>query len=99
MAGFTDSDPYDRALGLNQRMCRRDFMNSILIASGSLLLGSLTPQQLLGRDDWTGYGICHPDAVDALCAAWQVTLIDPEWGRRDALWDMLAAFCPGEVPS
>jgi hypothetical protein len=51
------------------------------------------------RDDWTGYGICHPDAVDALCAAWQVTLIDPEWGRRDALWDMLAAFCPGEVPS
>jgi hypothetical protein len=42
------------------------------------------------RDGWTGYGICHPDAVKALCSAWQVTLIDPEWGRADLLWDVLA---------
>jgi len=34
------------------------------------------------RDGWTGYGICHPDAVTALCAAWQVTVIDPGWDRK-----------------
>jgi spermidine dehydrogenase len=56
MAGLTDNDQDDKALGLNQQICRRDFMNSIQMASGSMLLGSLTPQQLLGRDDWTGYG-------------------------------------------
>jgi hypothetical protein len=33
--------------------------------------------------------------VKALCAAWQVTVIDPEWGRDDLLWDVLAgAVCP-----
>jgi hypothetical protein len=35
---------------------------------------------------------CHPDAVRALCNAWQVTLIDPEWGRNDVLWAVLARF-------
>jgi hypothetical protein len=39
------------------------------------------------------YGpFCDPQAVDALCAAWQVTLIDPEWGRDDVLWTVLAQF-------
>ena len=38
------------------------------------------------RDGWTGYGICHPGAVTALCAAWQVTVIDPRLGpQRPAL--------------
>jgi hypothetical protein len=41
------------------------------------------------RDSWLGYGICHRDAVDALCSAWQVTVIDPEWGRADLLWRVL----------
>ncbi len=41
------------------------------------------------RDGWLGYGICHRDAVGALCAAWQVTVIDPEWGRPDVLWHVL----------
>jgi len=41
------------------------------------------------RDSWIGYGICHPDAVNALCSAWQVTVIDPEWGRPDMLWRAL----------
>ena len=36
-----------------------------------------------------GFSLCHPDAVRALCAAWQVTLIDPEWGRPDLLWSVL----------
>jgi hypothetical protein len=38
------------------------------------------------------YWACHEDAQDALCAAWQVTVIDPEWGRNDRLWPALAAF-------
>lgn len=43
-------------LGLNQPICRRDFLNSTLLAAGGLLLGPLTPAQLLAEDDWTGYG-------------------------------------------
>jgi hypothetical protein len=35
---------------------------------------------------------CHPAIVGALCRAWQVTLIDPEWGRNDVLWPALGAF-------
>jgi spermidine dehydrogenase len=54
-----ESDRHDRALGLNQRICRRDFLNSTLLAAGGVLLGPLSPQQLLAtaaHDDWTGYG-------------------------------------------
>jgi spermidine dehydrogenase len=46
----------DKILGMNQRICRRDFLNSTLLASGALLLESLAPEQLLARDEWTGYG-------------------------------------------
>jgi hypothetical protein len=52
--------------------------------------GATLPARHL-RDPWTGYGICHRDAVDALCQAWQVTVIDPEWGRDSLLWPVLAA--------
>jgi len=42
---------------MNQPMSRRDFLNSTLLASGSLLMTSATPLQLLAEeDDWTGYG-------------------------------------------
>lgn len=53
-----DSDRYDEALGLDQPICRRDFLNSTLLAAGSVLLGPLTPHQLLATkdDEWTGYG-------------------------------------------
>jgi hypothetical protein len=37
------------------------------------------------------HGDCHPDAVAALRQAWQATLIDPDWGRNDLLWDCLEA--------
>ncbi len=33
-----------------------------------------------------------PHAIEALCAAWQVTIIDPEWGRNDVLWTVLKSF-------
>jgi hypothetical protein len=37
-----------------------------------------------------GYGeTCHPKAVEALVRAWQVTLIDQQWGRNDQLWPVL----------
>lgn len=44
------------------------------------------------EDEPTGYGICGPQAVDAVCQAWQVVLVDPEWGRNDVLWPVLQAF-------
>jgi spermidine dehydrogenase len=50
----------DKTLGLNQPICRRDFLNSTLLAAGGVLLGPLTPQQLLATPEsareWTGYG-------------------------------------------
>ena len=49
-------DKHDNALGLNQPICRRDFLNSTLLAAGSVLLAPLTPKQLLAADDWTGHG-------------------------------------------
>ena len=36
-------------------MTRRDYLNSTLLASGSLLLGGATPLELLGQEDWNGY--------------------------------------------
>ena len=60
------SSSTDQALGLNQDITRRDFLNSTLLASGSLLLNPVSPAQLLARNtsqsaegegqDWTGYG-------------------------------------------
>ena len=57
----------EKALGLDQDITRRDFLNSTLLASGGLLLSPATPVQLLlaqkekpspdsSSDDWTGYG-------------------------------------------
>ncbi|MEW5974926.1 MAG: NAD(P)-binding protein [Acidobacteriota bacterium] len=47
---------HNRNLGLNARVCRRDFLNSVLLASGSVLLNSITPLQLLGeQSSWDGY--------------------------------------------
>ena len=47
----------DKALGMDARICRRDFLNSTLLASGGLLLNPLMPQQLADlNDEWTGPG-------------------------------------------
>ncbi len=54
-----DARKQSSALGMNQEISRRDFMNATLLASGGALLGGLTPHQLLaqmGKDNWTGYG-------------------------------------------
>lgn len=54
--GNKDNRHGDEALGMNAPIERRDFLNSTLLASGGLLLGSRSPRQLLAREDWTGYG-------------------------------------------
>jgi len=42
------------------------------------------------RDVRAHFGeVCSPRAVAAVCAAWQVTLIDPEPTRNDRLWPIL----------
>lgn len=51
--------------------------------------GGHVPREVL-RDHY-GEGF-HPEALDALFGAWQVTLIDPEWGRNDVLWPALQRF-------
>jgi spermidine dehydrogenase len=47
----------DNALGMNARICRRDFLNSTLLASGSVLMTSVTPLELLAQQQptWGGY--------------------------------------------
>ncbi len=52
-----DSSRDDKSLGMDERISRRDFLNSTLLASGGLLMSSLTPLELLGEEDeLTGYG-------------------------------------------
>jgi spermidine dehydrogenase len=47
----------DIAIGMGTPITRRDFLGSTLLASGSLLLESVAPTQLLAiQDDFTGYG-------------------------------------------
>jgi hypothetical protein len=69
---------YDRAV----HVTRRD-------GEAVTWFGAHRPRRHL-RDSWTGYGTCHPDAIKAVCGAWQVAVIDPLWRRRDLLWQVLA---------
>lgn len=55
MSFSEESDKHDKSLGMDRRICRRDFLNSTLLAAGGLLLAPLTPRQFLNREDWTGY--------------------------------------------
>ena len=42
---------------MDERITRRDFLGSALLASGSVLLAGATPVELLANDDdFTGYG-------------------------------------------
>jgi len=63
----SDNNPRtDKALGLEQEITRRDFLNATLLASGGLLMSANSPAHLLAQtphtstapmtDDWTGYG-------------------------------------------
>jgi spermidine dehydrogenase len=47
----------DATLGMNDPITRRDFLGSALLASGAVLLDSVTPAELLAAgDEFTGYG-------------------------------------------
>ncbi len=50
------SSSREKQLGLDAQIDRRDLLNSTLLAAGGVLLGSVTPLQLLAKEDWTGYG-------------------------------------------
>jgi spermidine dehydrogenase len=53
---MAENNRYDKILGMEEGIDRRDFLNAVLLGSGSVLLGSWTPAQILAADDWTGYG-------------------------------------------
>lgn len=82
------NDKDDKSLGLDQPITRRDFLNSTLLASGGLLLGSLSPMQLLNQQDWTGYGgvgdyrNSNGNTLEVLAAGHQI---------RDGVFDSLPA--------
>jgi len=46
----------DATLGMEAPITRRDFLGSVLLASGSLLLGDATPAQLVAGNEFTGFG-------------------------------------------
>ncbi len=51
--------PGDHKIGMDESITRRDFLGSVLLASGVALLQSVAPAELLAdtpRDDFTGYG-------------------------------------------
>jgi spermidine dehydrogenase len=49
--------PGDADLGMNEPVTRRDFLGSVLLASGAALFESMTPAELLAaQDEFTGYG-------------------------------------------
>ena len=49
--------PGEPTLGMDECITRRDFLGSMLLASGAALLESVTPAKLLAeKDEFTGYG-------------------------------------------
>ena len=71
MSQSDDNDKNDKLLGLNQKIDRRDFLNSTLLGAGSALCSMSAPSLLYGKpndqvnlpnqvsDSWYGYGgIC-----------------------------------------
>ncbi|MFD4596759.1 DUF6919 domain-containing protein [Streptomyces sp. NPDC058464] len=56
--------------------------------------GHLTPEDL--RHIWQG--LSEP-AVAELVDAWQVTLVDPQFGRNDRLWTALNAALELQIPA
>ena len=88
----------DDTLGLNARICRRDFLNATLLASGNALLHSLSPIQLLGQaeSDWEGpggvgdYARAHGNTAAVMTEAHKI---------RDGTFDHLApdTIATGEI--
>jgi spermidine dehydrogenase len=68
----------DQVLGSNERICRRDFLDSALLASGAKLLTSLTPLQILAQQsgltvgEWNGPNSGIGDYQNANGNTWEV---------------------------
>jgi spermidine dehydrogenase len=68
MKNSMNEDSAAKALGMDERITRRDFLNSTLLASGGALMSRLSPAELLAQvttaeetaaetaEAWTGYG-------------------------------------------
>lgn len=85
--------PGDEALGMGRSITRRDFLNASLLASGSLLLSSASPADLLAEtapgemeDDWTGYGGVG-DYRDSNGNTWEI--LQAGHAIRDGAFDSL----------
>ena len=91
----------DQTLGLRDNICRRDFLNAILLGSGSILLGPLSPAHLLAQrapdgSEWDGpggvgdYSVAHGNPWSVMNSAHAI---------RDGLYDKppLNAINTGEV--
>jgi spermidine dehydrogenase len=66
----------DKALGLYDNICRRDFLNATLLASGSVLLGPMTPLRMFAEgwadNGYTGvgdYSISNGNTLEVMNAA------------------------------
>lgn len=57
MSKRKEKKPDGEQLSMQEGITRRDFLGSTLLASGAILLDSVTPQELLAQsDEFTGYG-------------------------------------------
>ena len=86
---FDSNSQTDKTLGMLEPISRRDFLNSTLLASGGMLLGSLSPVQLLqAQEGWTGYGGIG-DYSSSNGNTWDVLLAGHQ--IRDGMFDTLPA--------
>jgi len=71
--------------------CRNDAVQCVTWedGTGEDFLGSRLSRRYL-RSRWDGFGFCGKSAQDAVCASWQVAVIDPEPGREHHLWNSLS---------
>ncbi len=76
---------------------RRDSGFAATIRAGRAYTGSGSslPRRHV-RDPHVGFGACGPEAVRALCSAWQVTVADLAPGPETFLWDFLSGICEHE---
>jgi spermidine dehydrogenase len=57
MTDANSARPGDTTLGMDESITRRDFLGSVLLASGAALIQSITPTELLAaQDEFSGYG-------------------------------------------
>ncbi|WP_043271970.1 hypothetical protein [Streptomyces sp. CT34] len=91
------------AATVNELACRAGLVTRVYLPAGRPMLegGSVDVTRWGSRIN-TGIGDflkprsvrrtfpgCHADALCGVIGAWQVTVVDPEWGRNDLLWPTL----------